>query len=101
MTRVRRGDIEGDARARLELPALLEEVARHGTSAPGRAALRRAEPAAARAGLLSLLQEPAETIGWGLNDRAFVAQMVPRLGELEQPFCVWMLTLGLHHPFGG
>jgi phosphoglycerol transferase MdoB-like AlkP superfamily enzyme len=45
--------------------------------------------------------EPAETIGWGLNDRAFVAQMVPRLGELEQPFCVWMLTLGLHHPFGG
>jgi DNA mismatch repair protein MutS2 len=64
MTRVRRGDIEGDARARLELPALLEEVARHGTSAPGRAALRRAEPAADREGILSLLQETAETIAW-------------------------------------
>ncbi len=40
-----------------------------------------------------------ESIGWGLNDRAFLGQMVPRLVDLEQPFCVWLLTLSLHHPF--
>jgi phosphoglycerol transferase MdoB-like AlkP superfamily enzyme len=44
---------------------------------------------------------PGEAIGWGLNDRDFMAQMVPRLAALEQPFCAWLLTLGLHHPFEG
>jgi phosphoglycerol transferase MdoB-like AlkP superfamily enzyme len=45
--------------------------------------------------------EPGESIGWGLNDRAFIAQMVSRLSTLPRPFCAWLLTLGLHHPFEG
>jgi phosphoglycerol transferase MdoB-like AlkP superfamily enzyme len=42
---------------------------------------------------------PGETIGWGLNDRDFLLQMVPRLEEMERPFCAFLITLSLHHPF--
>ena len=42
-----------------------------------------------------------ETIGWGLNDRDFMAQMATRLGSEEQPFAAYLLTLSLHHPFEG
>jgi phosphoglycerol transferase MdoB-like AlkP superfamily enzyme len=45
--------------------------------------------------------EPGEAIGWGLNDRDFLSQMVDRMATLDRPFCVWLLTLGLHHPFEG
>ncbi len=44
---------------------------------------------------------PGETIGWGLNDRGFLNQMVPRLAALPRPYCAWLLTLSLHHPFSG
>jgi phosphoglycerol transferase MdoB-like AlkP superfamily enzyme len=44
---------------------------------------------------------PGEVIGWGLNDREFLAQIVPRLSALPQPFCAYLLTLSLHHPFAG
>jgi len=40
-----------------------------------------------------------EQIGWGLNDYDFLQQMVPRLEQLPQPFCAWLITLSLHHPF--
>ena len=40
-----------------------------------------------------------EQIGWGLNDRDFLRQMVPRLEQLPRPFAAWMITLSLHHPF--
>ena len=40
-----------------------------------------------------------EQIGWGLNDRDFLQQMIPRLERLPQPFAAWMITLSLHHPF--
>lgn len=40
-----------------------------------------------------------EQIGWGLNDRDFLQQMVPRLERLPRPFCAWLITLSLHHPF--
>ena len=40
-----------------------------------------------------------EQIGWGLNDRDFLQQMVPRLERLRRPFLAWMITLSLHHPF--
>jgi phosphoglycerol transferase MdoB-like AlkP superfamily enzyme len=40
-----------------------------------------------------------EQIGWGLNDRDFLQQMVPRLEKLPRPFCAWLITLSLHHPF--
>jgi lipoteichoic acid synthase len=43
--------------------------------------------------------ELTEQIGWGLNDRDFLQQMVPRLEKLPQPFCAWLITLSLHHPF--
>ncbi|MEN8163013.1 MAG: LTA synthase family protein [Acidobacteriota bacterium] len=45
--------------------------------------------------------EPGRKIGWGLNDRDFLGQMGDRLAELPRPFCAWMLTLSLHHPFEG
>ncbi len=44
---------------------------------------------------------PGERIGWGLNDRDFLVQMAERLANLPQPFCAWVITLGLHHPFEG
>jgi len=40
-----------------------------------------------------------EQIGWGLNDRDFLQQMVPRLEQLRRPFSAWLITLSLHHPF--
>jgi lipoteichoic acid synthase len=40
-----------------------------------------------------------EQIGWGLNDRDFLQQMVPRLERLQRPFCAWLITLSLHHPY--
>lgn len=40
-----------------------------------------------------------EQIGWGLNDRDFLQQMVPRLERLSRPFGAWLITLSLHHPF--
>ena len=45
--------------------------------------------------------DSGETIGWGLNDRGFLAQMAPRIIRLPEPFAVWMITLSLHHPFAG
>ena len=44
---------------------------------------------------------PGPVIGWGLNDRDFLAQMAPRLEALERPFCAYLITLSLHHPFDG
>src|SRR5206468_1797123 len=40
-----------------------------------------------------------DQIGWGLNDRDFLQQMVPRLEHLPRPFAAWLITLSLHHPF--
>jgi len=40
-----------------------------------------------------------EQIGWGLNDRDFLQQMVPLLEQLPHPFAAWLITLSLHHPF--
>ncbi len=40
-----------------------------------------------------------EQIGWGLNDRDFLKQMVPSLEQLPRPFGAWLITLSLHHPF--
>ena len=40
-----------------------------------------------------------EMVGWGLSDRGFFTQMAPRIDQLDEPFCVWLLTLSLHHPF--
>lgn len=42
---------------------------------------------------------PGEVIGWGLNDRDFLLQMVPKLARLPRPFLAWLVTLSLHHPF--
>jgi phosphoglycerol transferase MdoB-like AlkP superfamily enzyme len=42
-----------------------------------------------------------ESIGWGLNDRDFLAQMADRLATAERPFAAYLLTLSLHHPFAG
>jgi phosphoglycerol transferase MdoB-like AlkP superfamily enzyme len=42
-----------------------------------------------------------EQIGWGLNDRDFLQQMVPRLERLPRPFAAWLITLSLHHPYDG
>jgi lipoteichoic acid synthase len=43
--------------------------------------------------------ELTDQIGWGLNDRDFLKQMVPRLERLPRPFAAWLITLSLHHPF--
>lgn len=40
-----------------------------------------------------------ENIGWGLNDRDFLMQMVPRLEAEKGPFAAWLVTLSLHYPF--
>lgn len=42
---------------------------------------------------------PGAEVGWGLNDRAFLQQVLPRLRALPRPFCAWLITLSLHHPF--
>ncbi len=44
---------------------------------------------------------PGRRIGWGLNDRDFLAQMAERLEALPEPFFAYMITLSLHHPFEG
>ncbi len=44
---------------------------------------------------------PGEMVGWGLGDREFFGQMGRRLAELPAPFCAWLITLSLHHPFDG
>lgn len=44
---------------------------------------------------------PGEEIGWGLNDRDFLGQAAERLAELSEPWCAYLLTLSLHHPFEG
>jgi lipoteichoic acid synthase len=43
--------------------------------------------------------EPGPRVGWGLNDRDFLRQVAERLPRLEQPFCVFLITLSNHHPF--
>ena len=40
-------------------------------------------------------------IGWGLNDRDFLMQMLNRLEDLPQPFFALLITLSLHHPYEG
>lgn len=45
--------------------------------------------------------EAGEEIGWGLNDRDFLGQAVERLAGLPEPWCAYLLTLSLHHPFDG
>jgi phosphoglycerol transferase MdoB-like AlkP superfamily enzyme len=42
-----------------------------------------------------------EQVGWGLSDRDFLGQMVPRLRTLPEPYAAYLLTLSLHHPFEG
>lgn len=42
---------------------------------------------------------PGQKIGWGLNDRDFLMQMVPRLEAEQEPFAAWLVTLSLHYPF--
>jgi len=44
---------------------------------------------------------PGERVGWGLNDRDFLAQMTPRLAAKKQPFVAFLITLSNHHPFVG
>lgn len=43
--------------------------------------------------------EPGLRIGWGLNDREFLAQMGDRLAATEEPFVAWLSTLSLHYPY--
>ncbi|MGA7615190.1 MAG: LTA synthase family protein, partial [Thermoanaerobaculia bacterium] len=38
-------------------------------------------------------------VGWGVNDRDFLRQMVPKLTALHQPFCAFLITLSNHHPY--
>lgn len=52
-------------------------------------------------GLFSEDFAPGEFVGWGLNDRSFLQQMGVRLADLPNPFCAWMITLSLHHPYEG
>ena len=42
---------------------------------------------------------PGPVIGWGLNDRDFLQQMVPRLVAARKPVAAWLITLSLHYPF--
>ena len=44
---------------------------------------------------------PGELIGWGLNDEDFLAQAAERLIDFPEPWCAYLLTLSLHHPFDG
>jgi phosphoglycerol transferase MdoB-like AlkP superfamily enzyme len=45
--------------------------------------------------------DTGEAIGWGLNDREFLSQAIRRLAGLPRPWCAYLLTLSLHHPFDG
>jgi phosphoglycerol transferase MdoB-like AlkP superfamily enzyme len=40
-----------------------------------------------------------DEVGWGLNDRSFLQQMRTRLRTAPRPYCAWLITLSLHHPF--
>lgn len=40
-----------------------------------------------------------EQIGWGLSDEAFFRQSVEKIKEINQPFCVFLVTLSSHHPY--
>jgi phosphoglycerol transferase MdoB-like AlkP superfamily enzyme len=40
-----------------------------------------------------------ERIGWGLNDRDFLAQLATTIRGLPRPFAMWGITLSLHYPF--
>lgn len=42
---------------------------------------------------------PGELIGWGLNDRDFLLQMVPQMTFTPAPFAAWLITQSLHYPF--
>lgn len=42
---------------------------------------------------------PGEKIGWGLNDRDFLLQMVAKLRAEQAPFAAWLITQSLHYPF--
>jgi phosphoglycerol transferase MdoB-like AlkP superfamily enzyme len=86
------------------LPRVLAEHGYHTLSAvpfePGFWNRRVMHPAY---GFQQSLFEPdfqlTEQIGWGLNDRDFLQQMVPRLAQMPRPFLAWLITLSLHHPF--
>ncbi len=45
--------------------------------------------------------EPGPVVGWGLNDRDFMRQVVPALAQLPRPFMTWLITLSNHHPYVG
>jgi lipoteichoic acid synthase len=50
----------------------------------------------------SLFEEafrPGVEVGWGLNDRDFLLQMVPRLASQRRPFAALLITLSDHHPY--
>ncbi|MCP4203991.1 MAG: LTA synthase family protein [bacterium] len=38
-------------------------------------------------------------VGWGINDRDFLEQMVPVLDALDEPFFAWLTTLSVHYPY--
>ena len=42
---------------------------------------------------------PGARVGWGLNDRDFLQQMVPRLAAQRRPFAAFLITLSDHHPY--
>ena len=42
---------------------------------------------------------PGQKVGWGLNDRDFLRQMLARLEDVPQPFFSLLITLSLHYPF--
>ena len=42
-----------------------------------------------------------EIVGWGLNDRDFLTDAAADLVARNEPWCGYLLTLSLHHPFAG
>jgi lipoteichoic acid synthase len=42
---------------------------------------------------------PGPRVGWGLNDRDFLAQMAARFATMPRPFYATLITLSLHHPY--
>ena len=92
MARPRRGNIEVDARERLELPTLLERVAAYATSVPGREALRQLTPAPTPDAIAGRLAETEECRRWrhsGGNLRIadladLEAFLVPRPGQADR-----------------
>lgn len=44
---------------------------------------------------------PGTVVGWGLNDRDFLRQMLPRLSTMRKPFAALLITLSNHYPFDG